>query len=248
MELKSYLDKMAIELHYCIQADVSTANNTSIGDAVKLSNKAGLSSVNGAQSTASRRPVHKAPATNAKLNPSSGSLSFDGSDGLDLSTEISLGGSPYTLVFAWVDGDYTSDTWLFTSSSNAAHYGIDAGGAGVLLKPNSSRSPGGDEDSIVTSSTDNGTVDYTFGSDVEALIIVNENNNDVNFYNIDGALIATKSEALYDSTFPLAYIAHSGAGSRGINGSVLDVQVHSNFAATAGQAKAIGQYIKNLKN
>tara|TARA_R100001163_G_scaffold60477_1_gene49796 strand:- start:846 stop:1565 length:720 start_codon:yes stop_codon:yes gene_type:complete len=239
---------MALELHYCIQGDVSTANNTSIGDAVKLSNKAGLSTVNGAQSTASRRPVHKAPDTNAKLDPSAGSLSFDGSDGLDLSAEVNLGGSPYTLVFAWVDGDYTSDSWLFTASSNSAHYGIDAGGAGVLLKPNSSRSPGGDEDSIVTSSTDNSTVSYTFGSDVEALIIVNEGNDDVNFYNIDGALIATKSEALYDSSFPLAYIGHNGAGSKGLNGSVLDVQVHSNVAATAGQAKAIGQYIKNLKD
>lgn len=238
---------MALELLYAPYGDLNTADNTVIGDTQKLPNKTS-STINGAQGTASRRPVHRAAGVSAKLDDEVASLSFDGNDGLDLSTQVSLGGQPYTLICAWVDGDYTSGTWLFTSNTNTAHYGIAAGGAGVLLEPNSSRSPGGDEDTIATNNTDNGTVSYTFGSDVEALIISNEGNDNVNFYNIDGNLIATKSESLYDSNFPLDFIMHNGAGSRGLNGKLLSVQVWSDQAITASEARAVGLTIKNFKN
>tara|TARA_R110002012_G_C11575092_1_gene604791 strand:+ start:543 stop:1265 length:723 start_codon:yes stop_codon:yes gene_type:complete len=238
---------MALDLYYSPNADLTTSDSTSIGDTQKLLNKTSVTR-NGAQSTASRRPTHRTSGVNANLDDDVSSLSFDGNDGLDLSAQVSLGTSPYTLICAWVGGDYSSDTWLFTSNTNTAHYGIAAGGAGVLLEPNSNRSPGGDEDTIPTNNTDNSTISYTFGSDVEALIISNEDDDNVNFYNIDGALIATKSESLYDSTFPLDFIMHNGAGSRGLNGLLLQVQVRSGKALTAQEAKGVGQAIKNLKD
>ncbi len=238
---------MALELLYAPHCDVTTSDNAVIGDSQKLPNKTSAT-INGAQSTASRRPVHRVAGTSAKLDVDVAGLSFDGNDGLDLSSQVSLGGQPYTLICGWVGGDYTSGTWLFTSNTNTAHYGIAAGGAGILLEPNSSRSPGGDEDTIATNNTDNSTISYTFGNDVEALIISNEGDDHVNFYNIDGALIATKDEPLYDSNFPLDFIMHNGAGSRGLNGILLSVQVWSDQAITASQAKAVGQAIKNLKD
>ena len=238
---------MGLDLYYAPNGDLTTSDSTSIGDTQKLSNKTSVAR-NGAQTTASRRPTHRASGVNAKLDDDVASLSFDGNDGLDLSAQVSLGGSPYTLICAWVEGDYSSDTWLFTSNTNTAHYGIAAGGAGVLLEPNSSRSPAGDEDTIPTNNTDNSTISYTFGSDVEALIISNEGDDHVNFYNIDGALIATKDEPLYDSNFPLDFIMHNGVGSRGLNGLLLQVQVRSGKALTAAEAKGVGQAIKNLKD
>jgi len=238
---------MALELLYAPHCDLSTSDNAVIGDSQKLPNKTSVTR-NGAQTTASRRPNHRAAGVSNKLDVDVAALSFDGNDGLDLSAQVALGSSPYTLICAWVGGNYTSDTWLFTSNTNTAHYGIAAGGAGVLLEPNSSRSPGGDEDTIATNNTDNSTVSYTFGSDVEALIIVNENDDNVNFYNIDGDLIATKDEPLYDSNFPLDFIMHNGAGSRGLNGLLLTAKVFSNNAVTASEARAIGVSIKNFKN
>ena len=238
---------MGLDLLYAPYCDRTTSDNAVIGDSQKLLNNTTVTR-NGAQSTASRRPNHRVAGVNAKLSPMTACLSFDGNDGLDLSAQVALGSSPYTLICAWVEGDYSSDTWLFTSNTNTAHYGIAAGGAGVLLEPNSSRSPGGDEDTIATNNTDNSTVSYTFGSDVEALIIVNENDDDVLFYNIDGDLIATKSEALYDSNFPLDFIMHKGNGNNGLNGLLLTAQVWSNKAMTAAQVVAVGQSIKNLKN
>jgi|21_taG_2_1085346.scaffolds.fasta_scaffold22130_3 hypothetical protein len=238
---------MALELLYAPHCDLSTSDNTVIGDSQKLPNRTSVTR-NGGQSTASRRPTHRAAGISAKLHDDVAGLSFDGGDGLDLSVQVNLVGVPYTLICAWVGGNYTSDTWLFTSNTNQAHYGIEAGGAGVLLEPNSSRSPAGDEDTIPTNNTDNGTVSYTFGDDVEALIISNEGDDNVNFYNIDGDLIATKSEPLYDSNFPLDFLMHKGNGTNGLAGILLKVQVWSDRAITASEARAVGQSIKNLKN
>jgi len=238
---------MALELLYAPHCDLGTSDNTSIGDSQKLPNKTSVTR-NGAQTTASRRPNHRAAGVSAKLDVDVAALSFDGNDGLDLSVQVALGSSPYTLICAWVGGNYTSDAWLFASNTNTAHYGIAAGGAGILMEANSSRSPAGDEVTVPTNNTNNSTVSYTFGSDVEALIISNDDAGSVSFYNIDGDLIASNTGGLFSNAFLLDFIMHNGAGSRGLSGLLLTAKVFSNKAVTASEARAIGVSIKNLKN
>ena len=237
---------MALELHYCVHAQNDLADDTVIGDSTKLTN-AKSTTINGGQTTTARQPFIRDRGSDGKLNAFACSLVCDGGDSLTLSTTVNMAGSPYTLAICWANGDYTSDTWLFTAADNDAHYGIDAGGAGVLLKPNSNRSPGGDEDTIPTNNTDNGTVSYTFGSDVEALIVVNENDDDVLFYNINGDLIATASESLYDSNFNLQQILGS-SGANGLDGHLLDLQVWDNVALPANSVGAIAAYYRQLKD
>lgn len=238
---------MALELHYCVHGQNDLSNDTVIGGSTKLANSKTSTTRDGANGTSAQRPKIKDRTTNAKLNGFSAAMEFDGNDSLTLSTSVNMAGNPYTLACCWVDGDYTADTWLFTAADNDAHYGIDAGGAGVLLEPNSSRSPGGDEDTIPTNNTDNSTVSYTFGSDVEALIIVNENDDDVLFYNINGDLIATKSESLYDGNFNLTQVCGDGA-SNGLNGKLLDIKVYDGLAATTHFVSAIAANYRQLKD
>tara|TARA_R100001015_G_C4632282_1_gene195636 strand:- start:2755 stop:3483 length:729 start_codon:yes stop_codon:yes gene_type:complete len=231
---------MSLELHYAVSLKTDLADNTEIGDTTKLANsKSGT--INGANTTSAQRPKVKAPRTNAKLNSLSASLLCDGNDSLSLSTPVNITAQDYTLACCWVDGDYTADTWLFTGSTNDAHYGIDAGGAGVLIKPNSSRSPQGDEVTIATNNTHNGTVSYTFGSDVEALIIVNDySTNTVSFYNIAGDKIAEDTSSLYSSNIVFNQIIGNGANN-GLNGSILDIRIHKNFAAGSSYVSALAR-------
>lgn len=223
--------------------DRSTSNDAAVSSKASL----GSNTNSFTQSTSGKQPVFK--TSNAKLQPALGSCLFDGSDVINLASAQSLTATdPHTIIIAWVDGDYTSDTWLIASDTNDAHYGIDAGGNGILLKPNSARSPSGDEVTIPTNNTDNSTVSYSFGSDVEVLTIVNVGDDNVRFYNIDGDLIATASNALFDSTFLLKSIAGKPDGSFGLNGSLLAVYVFEDRSIAENKAKRYGALFKQFKD
>lgn len=233
---------MGLDLHICQHGELSSADDS------KVASSTNRKGANASQTTSARQPVYRGKTQNSKLNGVSASMRFDASDSLDLDSTIAFSpdnSTAYTLVFAWVDGDYSADSYLFTAASQVAYYGIEAGGAGLLLKPNSVRVA---EETIAINNTNNSTVSYTFGTDVECLIIVNEGDNDVLFYNINGDLIAKTQGNVFDAQFHMEFIGGDGLGGNGFKGDMLEVQGWSNRVATAFDAKCIANSIKQLQD
>ena len=154
----------------------------------------------------------------------------------------------YSMIFAWVGGDYTNDTWLVSSSSNDAHYGIDAGGNGIIAKPNGDKASSAERD-VPTNNTYNTTVSYSFGSDVEMLVVVNHGDLNVDFYNINGDKIgALVSSAGMNASFPVDHVLGKSDGTLGLNGEILDIVIIGGEALTADACKARGNMYKQLKD
>lgn len=199
------------------------------------------------QSTATRKPKVKSSSNaDSSIKSFFTSLLCDGSSVLGLASSESLAGvTPHTIIFAWTSGDYTNDTWLVSSTTGNGHYGIDAGGGGVLFKNASAKST---EASIATSTTNGGTTAYTFGSGVEMIAFVNDGANKIDVYNIDGDLIGTNTSAGNSSAFPIDYILGKSDGTRGLNGEIIDFQVFGNTAMSASLIKGYGNQYKQIKS
>ena len=203
------------------------------------------------QSTSANQPTHKSPGQNAKLHGAMTTSSFDGGDYLDLSTaEEFNSGEAWFWVFAFVDLDTTTDCILAYSSDNGGYMGIEAGGNGIVYKNNSSRSS---EATIATNNTDNSSISYSFGSDVEVLIMSTAaTNNLINFYNIDGALIATNGSASGScTTWNLDRIGANSSTSTEFVGELIDVRLYNGSdmpPSTTEFLEAIGNYYKQWKN
>ena len=170
-----------------------------LGDSngTKLASKPskGANTNNFTQSTTSKKPTVKS-RTNAHSSIISAktSLSCDGSNVMSLASTESIDPTitPYTIICAWTNGDYTNDTWLVSGTSNDAHWGIKAGGGAVIFKPDGNK-PSAAERDYITTGTLNSTTSHTFGSDVEMLAIVVDGSTSTkvgDIYNIDGDKIA----------------------------------------------------------
>ena len=198
----------------------------------------------------SKRPLHRAAGFNAKLHPAVTSASFDGSnDSLELSSaESFLFAEAWFWVFAFVDLDTSADRVLAHSSDVGGYIGISSGGTGIIFKSNSSKSS---ELAIATNNTDNGTISYTFGSDVEVLIMIKQaSSNELRFFNIDGDHIATNITAGSGTGWNLDTIGIRGS-SDPFEGQLLDVRFYNGSDCppfTTVSFQAIGNYYKQFKD
>jgi hypothetical protein len=197
-----------------------------------------------------KRPVNKVRGSNAKLDDIITTSSFDGSKYLDLSSAEEFHfGEDWVWVFAFVDLDSTTDCILAYTSDNGGYLGIEAGGAGIVYRPNSSK---GAEITIATNNTDNSSISYTFGNDVEVLILSKSaSSNTLNFYNKDGNLIASSNSSGNGQTFNLDRIGASGSTSTEFVGELIDARFYNSSDCppiTAASLQAIGNRYKQYMN
>ena len=205
------------------------------------------------QSTVARQPTSKSKGNaHSSLGPIS-SVSCDGSNYLSLaSSETLASNSTYTIVCAWTNGDYTNDTWLVSSSSNDAHWGIKAGGTDVIYKANGAKLSAGERDYPINT-TANSTTAYSFGSDVEMLAIVVDGTGVplvCDIYNIDGDKIAdgvaVNSNGITVS-FPVDHIIGKSDGTLGLDGELLDIEIYNNALAQY-LIQGLGNKYKSFKD
>jgi len=208
------------------------------------------------QSTSGNQPTHKLREnTHASLNKGASAIECDGSDFMSTGTTRSIGGTgtTYSIVIAWTNADYTNDTWLISGTSNDAHWGIKAGGTDVIYKANGSKASAAERD-YPTNSTANSTTSYSFGSDVEMVAIIYDGTGGsvaCDIYNIDGDKIADAAavnNAGLATAFPVDHVIGKSDGTKGLNGSLLDVVVCNGKALTANEIIAFGNLYKLCKN
>ena len=202
------------------------------------------------QSTSTRRPINKAKGSNSKLIGTITTLYFDGGDYLALSSAEEFNyNEVWMWVFAFVDLDTSADRILAYSSNSGGYIGIESGGAGIVYRPNSSK---GSEVTIATNNTNNSSISYTFGTDVEVLILSKPaSSNALSFYNIDGDLIAADSTAGNGQTFNLDRIGDKNDINTAFVGQLIDAKFYNGSdcpPTTTASLQAIGNNYKQLKD
>ena len=209
------------------------------------------------QATGSKQPTAKSAGNaHATLKPTVTSVSCDGGDVLSLaSTETLSGNSAYTIIAAWTNANYTNDTWLVSGTSNDTHWGIDAGGVGLIFKADGSKASAGERD-YRSDNTAASSINYTFGSDLEMVAIVVDATGSpitVNAYNIDGDLITTERASGSSVTSGLAvalnidHVLGKSDGTLGLNGEILDIAIY-NTALSASLIKGHANSYKGMMN
>ena len=185
------------------------------------------------QATASKKPTAKSRGNaHSTLSPALTSVSCDGSNVMSLASTESINPSttPYTIICAWTNGDYTNDTWLISGTSNDAHWGIKAGGADVIYKADGTKASAGERDYPINS-TANSTTSYTFGSDVEMIAIVVDGTGIpavADIYNIDGNKIADAIAVNANGVtvaLPIDHVLGKSDGTLGLNGEIIDIEI-----------------------
>ena len=219
-----------------------------------VASKGSVGSRTWSNSTSANRPTNKAKGTNAKLIGSMTSLNFDGNDLLNLSTVEPIGSSDnWMFVIAFVDLDTSSDNTLLgfdrVSPSNTDGYlQIAAGGNGVILRP---ATPKRSEVTTAINNTDNSSTNYTFGNDVEVLILYQTGGQHF-YYNIDGDLIGqTSVDGGFSQQCSFAAIGGHTGGTESLNAQLLDVKIYTGSdvpPVTTESLQAIGNNYKQLKD
>lgn len=231
------------------------SEGTANGTAVASKASKGANTNNFTQSTSSRKPTAKSRGNaHSSVLPIISSVSCDGGDVMSLaSTEtIDPSTTPYTIIVAWTNGDYTNDTWLVSGTSNNAHWGIKAGGGDVIYAANGTKAVAAERD-YPTDSTANSTTSYTFGSDVEMIAIVNDGTGSplvCDIYNIDGDKIADAvavNSGGLSVAFPIDHILGKSDGTLGLNGEVLDIAIY-NTALPVNVITGKGNMYKGFKD
>ena len=197
-----------------------------------------------------KRPVNKVRGSNAKLDDIITTSSFDGSKYLDLSSAEEFAyNEAWMWVFAFVDLDSTTDCILAYTSGNNGYLGIKAGGAALVYKANDARAS---EFDIAINNTNNSTTSYTFGNDVEVLILSKPaSSNVLDFYNINGDFIARDSSSGNGSTFNLERIGANSSTSTEFVGELIDARFYNGSDCppiTAASLQAIGNRYKQYMN
>ena len=231
-----------------------TASGDANGTAVASKQSKGSNTNNFTQATASKKPTAKSKGNaHSSIIAAKTSVSFDGTNVMSLaSTEtINPQSTPYTIVCAWTNGDYTNDTWLISGTSNDAHWGIKAGGQNVIYKADGTKAAAAERD-YPTNSTANSTTSHTFGSGVEMIAIVVDGTSIPtvgNIYNIDGDKIADAAAVNANGltvALPIDHVLGKSDGTLGLNGEILDIWVY-NEALSVRLIKGLGNSIKSFK-
>lgn len=210
------------------------------------------------QSNSNFQPKHKGLGNNAKLASFATSLEFDGSnDHLDLSTVQLLSTTDaWMFVIAFVDLDTSSDNTLLgftgTGSNPDGYLQIAAGGTGVIWKASTAKRA---EVTTAINNTANSSTNYTFGSDVEVLIVYMPGSivsSTQYYYNIDGDLIGqTANDGGFSNECTLSEIGSHSGETEPLNAELLDVRIYTGSnvpPATTASLQAIGNRYKQYKD
>tara|TARA_Y100000401_G_scaffold114563_1_gene116830 strand:- start:676 stop:1410 length:735 start_codon:yes stop_codon:yes gene_type:complete len=208
------------------------------------------------QSNSNFQPQHKGLGNNAKLAGFATSLNFDGTnDHLDLSTVEAISNSDdWMFVIAFVDLDTSSDNTLlgFTGAgglgSADGYLQIAAGGTGVTWNAATTKRS---EVTTAINSTANSSTNYTFGSDVEVLILYQTGAQQF-YYNIDGDLIGqTAVDGGFSNQCNLSEIGSHSGETEPLNAELLDVRIYTGSnvpPTTTASLQAIGNRYKQYKD
>lgn len=206
------------------------------------------------QSNGALQPKHKGLGNNAKLAGFTTSLNFDGgNDHLDLSVpQLIQTLENWMFVIAFVDLDTSSDNTLLgftgTGSNPDGYLQIAAGGTGVIWKSATGKRA---EVSTAINNTDNSSTNYTFGSDVEVLILYMTGAQQF-YYNIDGDLIGqTSVDGGFSQECHVSEIGGHSGEAEYLNAELLDVRVYTGSdvpPATTASLQAIGNRYKQYKD
>jgi len=236
-----------------------------VSNNAKISSKSskGSASKSWGQSKGSFQPTHKGKGQNSKLHPHVTSIEFDGSnDILTLdSGQAFANDEAWMFVFAFVDLDTSQNNGLLQFSntvgsgksavtSTGGLY-IASGGAGIVWKAASTSKAR----STATDDTTNSSTSYTFGSDVEVLILYYDGSNNYHkYYNIDGDLIGqsiTNLEFSQEATVNSIGVSRAGAASYFLNAELLDFRMYTGSdmpPVTTASLQAIGNRYKVFKD
>ena len=205
-------------------------------------------------SASAGQPQHKGLGNNAKLAGFATSLNFDGTnDYLELSTpQLIQSAHNWMFVIAFVDLDTSSDNTLlgFTASSGSTdgYLQIAAGGTGVIWRPATAKRT---EGTTAINSTANSSTNYTFGSDVEVLILYQTGGQQF-YYNIDGDLIGqTAVDGGFSQQCNFSTIGYHSGATELLNAQVLDVRIYTGSdvpPTTTASLQAIGNRYKQYKD
>tara|TARA_R100001440_G_scaffold1351_2_gene4544 strand:- start:33168 stop:33893 length:726 start_codon:yes stop_codon:yes gene_type:complete len=207
------------------------------------------------QATTSKKPTAKSRGNaHSTISTALSSFACDGSNVMSLASTESINPSttPYTIICAWTNGDYTNDTWLVSGTSNDAHWGIKAGGAAVIYAADGTKAASAERDYPINS-TANSTTSYTFGSDVEMIAIVVDGTSFAtvgDIYNIDGDKIADAVLVNPNGltvALPIDHVLGKSDGTLGLNGEILDIAIY-NTALPVHSIKGKGNKYKSLKD
>ena len=211
-------------------------------------------------SASTKRPTHKGLGVNSKLKGNITSLEFDGSDDhLDLSTAHSLSSTDaWMFVIAFVNLDTSADNTLFGfggvsfNVGNDGYLQIGSGGTSIKWKAATAKRP---EVTTAINSTANSSTNYTFGSDVEVLIIYMPGagtSSAQSYYNIDGDLIGqTANDGGFSQTCTFSKIGSHSGETELLNAQLLDVRIYTGSdvpPTTTASLQAIGNRYKLLKD
>jgi len=236
-----------------------------VSNDAKISSKSskGSASKSWAQAKGSAQPTHKEKGQNSKLHPHVTSIEFDGSaDKLTLdSGQAFANDEAWMFVFAFVDLDTSQNNGLLqfsntvgsgksaVTSQGGLH--IASGGAGIgwmAATPSKGLI-------TATNNTTNSSTSYTFGSDVEVLILYYDGSNNYHrYYNIDGDLIGqsrTTTEFSQEATVNSIGVSRAGAASYFLNAELLDFRMYTGSdmpPVTTASLQAIGNRYKTFKD
>tara|TARA_R110002012_G_scaffold2124_9_gene10211 strand:+ start:22935 stop:23675 length:741 start_codon:yes stop_codon:yes gene_type:complete len=210
------------------------------------------------QSNGNGQPQHKGLGVNSKLAGWTTSLNFDSNDRLEISTTQALVTTdPWMMVFAFVDLDTSSDNTLagFGPSSGSVHGHLQIGSGGTSIKWKAATAKASEQTTAINS-TANSSTNYTFGNDVEVLILYmpgSSVSSSQYYYNIDGDLIGqTGVHGLWSQDCQIQYIGgDDGFAEPFLNGQLLDARFYSGSdvpPATTASLQAIGNRYKQQKD
>jgi hypothetical protein len=210
------------------------------------------------QGNGNGQPKNQAMGTNSKLVGWQTSLEFDSNDVVSLNTTQALDDAEaWMMVFAFVDLDTSSANTLAgfgpTAGSTHGYLQIASGGTGVSWQAASGK--GGVAATTATNNTNNSSINYTFGTDVEVLIVYMPGSgvsSSQSYYNIDGDLIGqTGAHGKWSNDCVIQHVGGWDTTSDYLDGQLIDARFYSGSdvpPVTTASLQAIGNRYKQYKN
>lgn len=201
-------------------------------------------------SSSSTAPT-KSSTQEATLFAGIGCLTFDGADGLNVVTAYDrTDATAWGFVMAWTNCLGYVDKHLIDGGTNGNHIRfVDA--STIEFRSGGSK---GTATSLALNNTNNSSVSYTFGSDVEVLIFQAASSGIVSIYNIDGDLIFNSGTAVAGAvaSFNIEHVLHDGTYAKNPRLKLLGFYAweadDTSSVISATQAANVAAYYTNLKN
>jgi len=193
----------------------------------------------------------KSSTQEATLAAGIAGLTFDGTDGLNVVTAYDrTDATAWGFVMAWTNCLGYLDKYLIDGGTEGNHIRfVDA--STIEFRGGGSK---GAATSLALNNTNNSTVSYTFGSDVEVLIFQVTSSGVVSIYNIDGDLIYNSGSAVPGAvaTFNIEHVLHDSTYAKNPRLKLLGFYVweadDTSSTISTTQAANVAAYYTNLKN